>query len=54
MGEQIKAVEAYQSRTIVLGLVRLLQRRGILGSDELQRFLINQIEAGELSDSGGL
>jgi len=49
--EQVRPLESFQTRTLVLGLTTLLQRRGILGSDELQRFLINQIEAGELSDS---
>lgn len=50
MGEQIQPIEHYQTRTLILGLTRLLQRRGILGSDELQRFIANLIEAGELSD----
>jgi len=51
MSEQIQPVESYQTRTLVLGIVRLLQRRGILGADELQRFLNNLIEAGEITDS---
>jgi hypothetical protein len=51
MGEQIQPVENYQTRTLVLGLVRLLQRRGILGVDELQRFIANLIESGEISDN---
>jgi hypothetical protein len=52
MGEQIQKLEDYPSRVLVLGLVRLLQRRGILGADELQRFIANLIESGELSQSG--
>jgi len=34
----------------VLGLIKMLQRRGILGDDELQRFIANLIEAGDLKD----
>jgi hypothetical protein len=52
MSEQIQPLESYPTRTLVLGLVRLLQRRGILGADELQRFINNLVEAGELSDQG--
>lgn len=51
MSEQIPPVEQRQTRTLVLGLIRLLQRRGILGQDELQRFIANLIEQGELTDS---
>jgi len=36
---------------LVLGLIRMLQRRGILGADELQRYIANLIEAGELTDA---
>ena len=39
-----------ETRTLVLGLIKMLQRRGILGEDELQRFLTNLLEAGELKD----
>ena len=49
--EQVKPLESFQTRTLVLGLVKLLQRRGILGADELQRFVANLIEAGELTDA---
>ena len=45
-----RRLESFQTRTLVLGLIRMLQRRGILGEDELQRFLINLIDAGELKD----
>jgi len=52
MSEQVQPLESYQTRALLLGLTRLLQRRGILGTDELQRFIANLIEAGELSESG--
>lgn len=45
-----RRIETFQTRTLVLGLVKMLQRRGILGDDELQRFIANLIEAGDLKD----
>lgn len=48
MSEYVPQVESYGTRALVLGLVRLLQRRGILGQDELQRFLNNLAETGEI------
>lgn len=51
MAEQVRPVESFGTRALVLGLIRLLQKRGILGSDELQRYLTNLIESGEISDS---
>jgi hypothetical protein len=45
-----RRLETYQTRTLVLGLIRLFQRRGIIGQDELQRLLANLIEAGEIKD----
>jgi len=46
----IRRIETYQTRTLVLGLIRLFQRRSIMGQDELQRLLANMIESGELKD----
>ena len=45
-----RRLESYQTRTLVLGLIRLFQRRGVIGEDELQRLLSNLIESGELKD----
>ncbi|OQA37443.1 MAG: bacteriophage N4 adsorption protein B [Acidobacteria bacterium ADurb.Bin340] len=45
-----RRIETFQTRTLVLGLIKMLQRRGILGDDELQRFIANLIEAGDLKD----
>jgi hypothetical protein len=50
LGDTVKRLEEYQTRTLVLGLIRLFQRRGIIGQDELQRLLSNLIEAGEIKD----
>lgn len=46
----VRRLESYQTRTLVLGLIRLFQRRGIIGQDELQRILANLIESGEIKD----
>ena len=46
----IRRLETYQTRTLVLGLIRLFQRRGIIGQDELQHLIANLVEAGEIKD----
>lgn len=51
MTSQARRMDAFQTRTLVLGLIKLLQRRGVLGDDELQRFISNLIDAGDLQDS---
>jgi len=55
--QQARRLETFQTRTLVFGLIKMLQRRGILGDDELQRFITNMLEAGEIRDddrvSGG-
>jgi hypothetical protein len=48
----VRRIESFETRTIVLGLIRLLQRRGVIGEDELQRFLTNLVESGELEERG--
>jgi Type II secretion system (T2SS), protein E, N-terminal domain len=48
--QTVRRLETYQTRTLVLGLIRLFQRRGIIGQDELQYLLSNLIEAGEIKD----
>ncbi len=45
-----RRLESCQTRTLVLGLIRLFQRRGIIGQDELQYLIANLIEAGEIKD----
>ena len=50
----IRRLESYQTRTLILGLIRLFQRRGIIGQDELQYLLSNLIEAGEIKDDDGV
>ncbi|MBP1626232.1 MAG: tapB [Holophagaceae bacterium] len=45
-----KPLENYQTRTLVLGLIQLFQRRGIIGEDELEKFIARQIETKALKD----
>jgi hypothetical protein len=49
-GITVRRLETYQTRSLVLGLIRLFQRRGIIGQDELQHLLGNLIESGEIKD----
>jgi len=49
---EVRRLETFQTRTLVLGLIRLLQRRGVVGEDELQRFISNLIESGEINERG--
>ncbi len=51
IGGAVRPLESYQTRTLVLGLIRLFQRRSIIGPDELQRLLANLVEAGEIKDT---
>lgn len=45
-----RGLDTFATRTLVFGLVRLLQKRGVLGEDELQRFLANLIDTGQLKE----
>lgn len=48
--ESVPPLESYGTRAILLGLIRLFQRRGILGEDELARLLANLVESGEVKN----
>lgn len=52
--DSVRRLETYQTRTLVLGLIRLFQRRGVIGPDELQRLLSNLVESGEIKDDDKL
>lgn len=54
IGDTVRRLESYHTRALVLGLIRLFQRRGIIGQDELQRLLTNLVEAGEVKDDDHL
>jgi hypothetical protein len=49
LAEHSPALDSYGNRSLIMGLIRLLQRRGILGEAELQRYLQNLAEAGEIN-----
>lgn len=51
MGAPVRRLDSFQTRTLVLGLIKLLQRRGVVGDDELQRYIGNLIDSGELKDT---
>ena len=51
VAEHVRSLESYHTRTLVLGMIRLFQRRGIIGPDELQRLMANLVESGELKDT---
>jgi hypothetical protein len=46
--EVVRPVENYGTRALVMGLIKLLQRRGILGEDELQRLLVTLVDTREI------
>lgn len=48
--QRVPRLDHFQTRTLILGLVRLLQRRGILNEDELARMIQNLIDSRELRD----
>ncbi len=52
--EGVPRLESYHTRALVMGLIRLFQRRGVIGQDELQRLLANLVEAGEIKDDDHL
>lgn len=52
-GPRLRRLESLPNRALILGLIRLLQRRGIVGDDELQRFINNLIDSGELKETDG-
>jgi Type II secretion system (T2SS), protein E, N-terminal domain len=49
---RIRSLESFQTRALVHGLIRLLQKRGVLGEDEIQRYLTNLIESGQIKEDG--
>ena len=48
MAGKVRPIDEYGTRALLLGLIRLLQRRGIFAQDELQRLLDNLIESREI------
>jgi hypothetical protein len=44
----LKKVESYGTRHLLLGLVKILQRHGVIGDDEIQRTIQGMIATGEI------
>ncbi|MBL0209415.1 MAG: hypothetical protein IPQ13_00635 [Holophagaceae bacterium] len=44
----IKKVDSYGTRQLILGLVKTLQRHGVVGDEEIQRTIQGMIETGEI------
>jgi hypothetical protein len=49
-GERIRALDTLPTRCIVMGLIRLFQRRGILAEGELPRYITTLLDSGELDE----
>lgn len=50
LGGSTQRIETFKDRTLLLGLIKLLQRRGIFTPEDLQRTIAFMIESGELTD----
>lgn len=46
-----RRLDTYEDRILILGLIKFLQRRGILGEGELERFVQNLVESGEIKEN---
>ncbi len=49
----LRKLDTYDSRVLVLGLIKFLQRRGIANEGELERFIGNLVESGEIKELPG-
>ncbi|HJV89106.1 MAG TPA: hypothetical protein VJ623_02275 [Holophagaceae bacterium] len=49
----LRKLDTYDSRLLVLGLIKFLQRRGVANEGELERFIQNLVESGELKETPG-
>ncbi len=49
-GPRVPKLDHFQTRTLIMGLVRLLQRRGILSEDELAKMIQTLIDTREIRD----
>jgi hypothetical protein len=50
LGGTSRRMESYKDRTLMMGLIKLLQRRGIFTPEDLQRTIVAMIESGEIAD----
>ncbi len=49
----LRKLDTYEARVLTLGLIKFLQRRGIIGEGELERFISNLVESGEVKETPG-
>lgn len=49
---RVRTLESYKTRTLVIGLIRLLQRRSVVSEEELTRLIQNLLETREIRDEG--
>ena len=49
----LRKLDSYETRVLILGMVKFLQRRGIIGEGELERFIANLVESGEVKETPG-
>ncbi len=50
MSQRAPRLENFQTRTLILGLIRLLQRRGVLSEEELTRLIQNLLDTREIRE----
>ena len=50
LGGTSRRIESYKDRTLMMGLIKVLQRRGIFTPEDLQRTIVAMIESGEIAD----
>ena len=49
----LRRLDTYDNRVLVLGLIKFLQRRGVASEGELERFIGNLVESGEVKETPG-
>lgn len=47
----VKRLDTYDTRILLLGLIKFMQRRGLVGDGELERLIANLVESGELREN---
>jgi hypothetical protein len=50
LGGTSQRIDSYKDRALLLGLIKLLQRRGIFTPEDLQRTIVAMVESGEIPD----
>ena len=50
LGGTTQRIDSFKDRALLMGLIKLLQRRGIFTPEDLQRTIATMIESGEITD----